>query len=124
VGRAQVTFVTYDSGERQRYESGMQRDISEGKIRFDLIAPLDLPYEEQMITRWAGLMTRGAVKYDARNWEQADGPEEYHRFRESAIRHFLQWFLEADDREDHAAAVLFNIQGAEYVRYQMEKNDL
>jgi hypothetical protein len=45
---------------------------------------------------------------------KARGLEEYERFRESAFRHFLQWFNGETD-EDHAAAVYFNINGAEYV---------
>jgi hypothetical protein len=63
------------------------------------------------------LMARGAEKYDERNWEQAAGDEEYGRFLESAFRHFMQWFNGELD-EDHAAAVLFNIMGAEYVKWR------
>jgi hypothetical protein len=32
----------------------------------------------------------------------------------------MQWHLGLRD-EDHGASVFFNIQGAEYVRYQLEK---
>ncbi len=56
-------YITKDSGKRQQFDTGMQRDTQDGKPRFDLIAPLDLPYEEQMLTRWAKLMARGAAKY-------------------------------------------------------------
>lgn len=65
--------------------------------------------------RYAELMTRGAVKYKARNWMQARGEAEYTRFRESALRHFFQ-YMAGDQDEDHAAAVCFNINGAEYVK--------
>lgn len=98
----------HDSGERQVFDSGMQRDITEGKINWALVA------DGPMLTRWAEHLTGGAKKYDARNWMKARGYEEYSRFRESAFRHFMQWYYGWDD-EDHAAAVFFNINGAEFV---------
>lgn len=102
-------FVTKDSGERVNFESGMVRDTSNGKIRYDLVY---MP----MFKRWAELMTRGAAKYSANNWKQAAGQAELERFKESAFRHFMTWFLEEDNSEDHAAAVFFNISGVEYVK--------
>jgi len=65
-------------------------------------------------------MARGAEKYDARNWEKASTIDELERFMESAFRHFVQWYMGADDWEDHAAAVYFNIQGAEFVKERMQ----
>jgi hypothetical protein len=109
-------FTTKDSGERAEYSTGMVRDNNKGKPRFDLICPLGLPYEKQMLTRWAMLMARGAGKYDERNWEKAKTSEEYDRAMESVFRHFMQWYLGANDGEDHAAAVFFNITEAEYIR--------
>src|SRR5215469_3928997 len=61
-------FVTRDSGERKQWETGMQRDTNEDKIRPDLMFARYLPYHKQLIIRFMELMTRGAVKYDARNW--------------------------------------------------------
>lgn len=108
-------FTTKDSGERVEFSTGMQRDTSKSKARFDLITPKNIPYEKQMLTRWAELMARGAEKYNARNWEKASTQEEIDRFKESAFRHFMQWFFGEND-EDHAAAVFFNITGAEYTK--------
>ncbi len=108
-------YITKDSGERETFTTGMQRDTQSGKPRFDLIAPLDQPYANQMLTRWAGLMARGAEKYDDRNWEQASTHAELARYKASAARHFFQW-LTGETDEDHAAAVFFNISGAEYVK--------
>ena len=101
-------FVVKDSGTREVFESGMQRDVTEGKTDYSLV--LDGP----MFDRWATHLTKGAKKYEKRNWMKADGAGEYERFRESALRHFLQWFKGESD-EDHASAVFFNINGAEYV---------
>ena len=101
-------YKTEDSGERHESFSGMVRDTTKGKAKFDLLMPKGVRYEEQMLTRLAELMTRGAEKYGSRNWEKAD-TQDLDRFKESAFRHFMQWFAEADDGEDHASAVMFNI---------------
>lgn len=102
-------FVIKDSGARESYSSGMVRDTATGKTDYALV--LDGP----MFERWAVHLTKGAVKYEKRNWMKAEGEAELARFRESALRHFLQWFR-GDVDEDHASAVFFNINGAEYVR--------
>src|SRR6476646_7724738 len=101
-------WITKDSGERAKFESGMVRDTEEGKARFDLLVPLDVPYQEQMLTRFADLLARGAVKYNARNWEQANSQAELDRYKSSALRHFMQWVTGETD-EDHATAVMFNV---------------
>jgi hypothetical protein len=67
-----------------------------------------------MLARWAEHLTKGAIKYDDRNWMQAASVAELERFRTSAARHFVQW-MNGEVDEDHAAAVFFNINGAEYV---------
>jgi hypothetical protein len=91
----------------------MVRDTTEGKTDFSLV--LDGP----MFKRWAVHLTKGAVKYAKRNWMKARGQAELDRFRESALRHFLQWY-DGETDEDHASAVFFNINGAEYVKEQMK----
>ncbi|MGH7484036.1 MAG: dATP/dGTP diphosphohydrolase domain-containing protein [bacterium] len=115
-------FTTKDSGERAEYSTGMVRDTTEGKPRFDLLMPEGLPFGEQMLTRWAALMERGARKYTDRNWEKARTAVERARFVASAFRHFVQW-MAGDTDEDHAAAVMFNIMGAEFVRYHMREDE-
>lgn len=112
-----MKFETKDSGERKQFASGMQRDVEDGKTLWHLVA------SGPMLQRWAELLTRGAVKYDADNWMKAEGEEELKRFRASAFRHFMQWFYRDTD-EDHAAAVLFNINGAEYVREKIDPPDV
>lgn len=111
-----MAFETKDSGARVDMANGMVRDTSDGKVDHTLL--LDGP----LLHRWAELLTRGAVKYGKRNWCKAlesnpgDTREETRaRFRESAMRHFFQW-LEGDRSEDHAAAVLFNLNGYEAMR--------
>jgi hypothetical protein len=115
-------YTTKDSGKRQDYNSGMRRDITDGKPDFYLCVT-DLPYEEQLLTRWASLMERGASKYGRRNWQLANSEEELERFKSSAFRHFMQWITDGSPEEDHAAAVLFNIQAYEYVKRKLNKDE-
>ena len=86
-------FPTLDSGERLQYDSGMQRDTTTGKTKWHLIA------SGPMLKRWAELMTRGAEKYDDDNWMKANSTAEQDRFKQSAYRHFMQWYYGDDDEE-------------------------
>ena len=104
-----MEFTIKDSGKREEFAGGMVRDTTEGKINWALTA------DGPMLRRWAIHLTNGAKKYDKRNWLLADGAEEYERAKESAFRHFLQWYLGERD-EDHAAATIFNLNEAEYIR--------
>jgi hypothetical protein len=104
-------WETKDSGERVNFESGMVRDVNNDKPMYSLIW-------RPMLKRWAELMTRGAKKYGKNNWMLASGEEELERFKDSALRHMYQW-LDGDLSEDHAAAILFNVSGAEYVKSKM-----
>lgn len=98
-----------DSGKREEYASGMVRDTAEDKIDYSLV--LDGP----MFARWAVHMTKGAKKYSKRNWMKASGEAEFERATESLTRHFIQ-YVRGDTDEDHAAAVMFNLNLREYVR--------
>lgn len=163
-----MTFETLDSGERQVFSGGMQRDTSEGKMRPDLMIPLHPGWSETdlvqitvllglngvnqaeilkflriflewrdeeesasylfllmversgpLLKRFAELLARGGEKYDDRNWEKAEGEEELKRFEISAFRHFIQ-YLSGDEDEDHAAAVIFNVRGRDWLRKKIE----
>lgn len=116
-------YTVKDSGEREEYESGMRRDVQTDKPRVDLITPLGLPYHETMAYRRGMHMMRGADKYGDRNWELAASPEELLRFRASAARHFLQWFTGEVD-EDHASAVQFNMDAAEFVNWKLDQGQV
>ena len=56
-----MKYQTKDSGKRVEFKSGMRRDSTEGKPRYDLI-PLE------PLKRLAELYARGAEKYGDRNW--------------------------------------------------------
>lgn len=98
-----------DSGARAVFASGMQRDITAGKIDYTLI------FDGPMFERWAAHLTKGALKYEPRNWMKANSDEELQRAREAVFRHFVQWFR-GDMDEDHAAAVFFNINEIEFIK--------
>lgn len=117
-----MAYETKDSGKREEYITGMRRDTQEGKPDFYLCLPKDVPYEEQLLTRFAELMQRGKAKYGNRNWECSRTDEELERFKSSAFRHFMQWINNETD-EDHASAVLFNIMAVERLKYLNKRVD-
>lgn len=109
-------FSIKDSGEKLKFASGMVRDSAVGKM--DPTLALDGP----MFERWYTHLSKAAMgKYEKRNWMKASGEAELERFMISALRHFLQW-QRGDVDEDHAAAVFFNINGAEYVKSKLNAN--
>jgi hypothetical protein len=106
-------FVIKDSGVREQYDSGMVRDTATDKVMWGLV------YDGPMLKRWAIHLTKGAIKYAKRNWMKAAGEAELDRARDSAARHFAQWMAGEVD-EDHASAVIFNINLAEYVKEKLD----
>ena len=106
-------IVKATTGVRKVFNGGMVRGVEDGKPNYLLLW-------QPMVKRWAEHMTKGAAHYGKRNWMKASGEEELERFQESALRHMFQWLNNERD-EDHAAACLFNITGAEYVREKLNK---
>lgn len=114
-------WETKDSGERDVTDSGYQRDTERGKPRFDFLLPVGIPYDQQMLTRVASLLARGASKYGPRNWEKSDVEADLGRFKSSGLRHMLQW-LTGEDDEDHASAVIFNIIAHETIAWKLAQD--
>jgi len=96
------------------FDSGMQRDTEEGKIDYTFIIP------GPMLDRWAIHLQKGAEKYERDNWLYGNSVAEFDRARRSAIRHMIQW-LRGETDEDHAAAVFFNLNSAEYFKAQINQ---
>jgi hypothetical protein len=115
-------YTTKDNGEKETFDSGFVRDVADNKPRFDLLIPEGIPYNEQILTRFAELMSRGAKKYSARNWEKANTMEEAKRCQESASRHFIQW-MSGETDEDHAAAIYYNIMAYETIVCKVKNNE-
>ena len=115
-------FEVKDSGKRAEFSSGMVRDTADDKIDYSNL----IHHFEPMGTRLAIHLTKGRQKYPdpepgVPNWKLAGGEEELARYLESADRHYKQW-RNGDTDEDHAAAVLFNINGAEYVKAKLRRD--
>jgi hypothetical protein len=90
-------FETKDSGAREQFDTGSQRDTRKGKGRFDLLPP-------RAIRRLAQLYERGANKYGDRNWEKG---QPCSRYLDSMLRHAFAVSQGVVD-EDHLAAVAWN----------------
>lgn len=105
-------FKIKDSGKRAEYKSGMVRDLTEDKIDYSLV------FDGPLINRLAVHLTKGAKKYNKRNWLKANGQEELDRFRESAVRHFMQWYY-GENEEDHFSATVFNLNAYEYLKEKL-----
>ncbi len=105
--KSKEEYVTKDSGKRVKFESGFNRDVQEGKPRYDLIPA-------ELLKRLAELYSRGAEKYDESNWKKANSEEEYNRFKASAFRHFIDWMNDWNSEEDHAVGAIWNIMSYEW----------
>lgn len=105
-------FGLRDSGTRESFDSGMVRDTEDGKADYTLV------FDGPMLRRWAEHMTKGAKKYERRNWMKAAGVEELERFKRSLLRHIAA-YLAGERDEDHLAAAMFNINGIAYVEEKL-----
>lgn len=110
-------FQIKDSGERQEFEGGMVRDSESDRPDYTNVI------HGPMLDRWAEHLTKAKSKYPdpepgVPNWTLGRDQEVLQRARRSAFRHFLQWMRDETD-EDHAAAVYFNINVAEYVKRRL-----
>ena len=90
-----------DSGERTVFETGAQRDMSEGKG--DMAS---IPWEA--ILRLSRHYEAGAKKYDRWNFRKGINLSSY---IDSACRHLAKYQC-GEDCEDHLSAAAFNILGA------------
>lgn len=120
-------FVVKGGDDKITLAGGMVRSSSADKVDYSLAV------DGVMFRRWAEHLTnatRPPAEYEKRNWlracdpalngEQLDSQLATHaRYKESAFRHFMQWYW-GDRDEDHAAAVFFNINGAETLGKAMD----
>lgn len=103
--------------------SGVNRDTDEHKQQ-----PI-LTRDGPMYRRWAAHLTRAIPTRGKRNWMLANEDADFERYCESSVRHFDDWLDqvrdryysgESEDKEDHGAALFFNVNGAEYMVDQKE----
>lgn len=113
-------FVTKDSGSRAEHPDGVVRDTEAGKPRFDLFLPEGVPFDEQLLTRVAWLYERGAAKYGDRNWEKSETEETLAHHRAAYLRHVFRFYFGVEDGEDHAAAVVWNVNAIDLTRRKIK----
>jgi len=99
-------FTIKDSGARVNIGGGV-RDTEENKVDYTLVR------DGVMYRRYAEHLTRGARKYAARNWLKFFATREsalaaFQRAGRSLLRH-TEDYLAGIRHEDHAAAVIFNL---------------
>ena len=111
-------YEVKDSGKRFESEDGMVRDTSEGKPQFSLMFPKGIPYEDQLMTRVADLYYKGGVKYGERNWEKSNTEQSLAKHEDCLMRHVVKFLLGMED-EDHAAAVVWNVNAVLLTRYKI-----
>lgn len=109
-----------DSGERTHYANGFMREPDNSKPAFHLLLPKGIPYADQMLTRFAEHMRKGAIKYSDRNWERGIGEEELERAKAALLRHVMQ-YVNGELDEDHASAIWFNVMQIEYITYKLKE---
>ena len=103
-------FITKDSGKRQQFKTGSQRDTQDGKGRYDLITPLAMK-------RIADIYERGAKKYTERNWEKG---QPLGRYMDSALRHLFK-HIEGQRDEDHLGQAAWNLLSALHTEEMIDR---
>lgn len=106
-------FLTKDSGAKEQFPSGYQRDSREGKGRYDL-----LPIEG--IAELARLFERGAAKYGESNWRKG---APLSRYCDSMLRHAFQATAGHED-ECHFISVAWNALCAYATRVMVREGKL
>lgn len=113
----QSPFTIVDSGNKKTFTTGMVRNSNADKVRFNQLL------HGPMLKRWAEHTWKGQKIYPdvatgVPNWTLAETAEELHRAEESLLSHVLD-YLNGDRVEDHAAAIMFNVNLAENIRDKM-----
>ncbi len=148
-----IYVITKDSGKRDVFPTGAQRDTSENKPRFDLIplASLDLLQEffggaplhiDSSEPRMVGFLPGAETRVDLIPQIMLNrlgglyyrGAEKYgdnnwqkgiplSRIYESLFRHMIQWYA-GDTSEDHIAAVIWNATAIMWTENAVAYGDL
>jgi len=148
-----MAVKTKDSGQRQKFQTGAQRDTSQGKPRFDLIdievldimqqvaggEPLVIDGSEPLHT---GFLPAQEVREDLIPELMLNrlgglyhrGAQKYSdnnwkrgiplsRIYESLFRHLIQWRA-GDTSEDHLAAVIWNATALMWTEHNVNNEEL
>ena len=72
----------------------------------------------------ADLYTRGAEKYGDRNWENSKSADTLAHHEDALWRHFMNFYFNVQDGEDHAAAIVWNINAVELTRRNLQGSEV
>lgn len=119
-----MEFEIKDSGDREHLGDVGVRDTEEGKLDWTNL----YRWFEPMATRYVAHMTKGRAKYaDVNfqpNWTYFPMTREVlARTERSLARHFELYMAGAHD-EDHAAAIMFNLNLAERIKRHLAEDRL
>ena len=98
--------------KNRHFNTGAQRDTSDGKLRMSLIPREEL---DRVLKRYLD----GAEKYGENNWMKGMPLSVYY---DCAMRHLQAWFAGEED-EDHAAAAAWNILCAMWTEKNRQLDD-
>ncbi len=93
----------------RKFETGSQRDIRDGKGRFDLLPP-------EALFALAKHFEQGAKKYEDRNWEKG---QDLGTYCDSGLRHLASFMAGMVD-EDHLVAACWNLVAAITTRARIQ----
>ena len=102
-----------NSGQKENYITGAQRDRATGRGRFSLIPPIAL-------RSLAKRFEEGGKLYGDNNWHNGFPLS---RLIDSMSRHLLA-LSEGDDKEDHAGAILWNASAWIWTEQQIKEGSL
>ncbi|MEV8610210.1 hypothetical protein AB0383_20175 [Amycolatopsis sp. NPDC051373] len=109
---------------RTVFAGGGVRDGAVKTERFELGWVKGVPYDRQMLTRYACWMARGAQKYADRNWESFASADALEHAKGSLLRHVFKFLAEldgipGDGEDDNAAAIWFNVQACALIHERL-----
>lgn len=114
-------FVLKHGDEMSHHSDGVVRDTTKGKVKFPLVFPKGVAKKDQLFWRVAMLYTTGGERYGDRNWENSEGEDTLAHHEEALWRHFMSFYFEEDTEEDHAAAIVWNINAVELTRRKIRE---
>lgn len=116
-------YEVKDSGKKSEYEDGMRRDSTDGKPQPSLMFPRNVDYKDQLLTRVAMQYYQGGLKYGPRNWEKSCSEESLAHHEDALLRHVFKYICDEQDGEDHAAAIVWNVNAVELTRRNLKARD-
>lgn len=108
-----MSYKLKQTGKKQEFSTGAQRDGAQGKPRLELISPV-------FLDRLGVLLAKGADHYGERNWEKG---MPLSRLLSSALRHLNQT-LDGDEGEDHPIQCVFNLMAYVHTLHRIRAGTL